>query len=632
MTTTKDREEQLSSASLPRRGPARLVIDGGVVRVRRKGLALLYYLALEGPTRRDTLAQLLWGHGRALQNLRVELHRLKEALRPFGITPFADHADPLQLVSIAIGEASGSGDILGGLDDISPAFQDWLDRQRLLAPVALPANPRAALVDELVRGLSLPFVLVVSGEPGSGRRDLARDIAAKLQLPLVDGPGGTAPSVNFVSLNDSTCDDLAGTISTGETRLWVLARSSFGEDPKALLRLRATIPPERMRFVPLRPLRWWEAKLSLPEAMSFTEGARLFAASLGNPRYLSELVKLGGRSAPGASLPVPLALRASFALEARKLSPGARKAIESASVHHGRFSPELLRVIGAEEQLPELEASGWLEFDGMGWRFTNELARRMLCHLVPEGTKSLLRGLVTRQLKLEGVATAPGRRILSRAPGGIPSALERRPRDVNATPATERVIASNEVWLDAPEASSGTVAVLGDEVILSRTMAPAEAGYAVEPSSVSWDLGEEPLLFRLRGKGYMHDEPTGARSNAVPGLTLRILHADTLELHLCSPCRPEQLTRPAIHLPLAEEFDYWLLAPPGRQLEIESLAQSAVIEFSVNAYSYRLPSPSESSSTQRVDAYLLGKPTDAGRHAVEARGEHGNAEASLSWP
>ncbi|WP_337845836.1 hypothetical protein [Thermus sp.] len=50
------------------------------MRVRRKGLALLYYLALEGPTRRALLADLLWGHGAALQNLRVELHALNRVL------------------------------------------------------------------------------------------------------------------------------------------------------------------------------------------------------------------------------------------------------------------------------------------------------------------------------------------------------------------------------------------------------------------------------------------------------------------------------------------------------------------------------------------------------------------------
>lgn len=630
MTTTKDRERHRLSGNLLLRGPARLVIDGDVVRVRRKGLALLYYLAIEGPTRRDSLAHLLWGHGRALQNLRVELHRLREALGPFGIAPFAAHADPLELAGVVIHETHGSGDLLDGLDDITPAFQDWLDRQRLLDPVATPPNPRAALVEQLARGLSLPFVLVLSGEPGSGRRDLARDIAAKLRLPLVDGQGGGAPAVNFISLNDSTCEGLYDTIAAGEVRLWVLARSSFGEDPRALLRLRASCPPERMRFVHLEPLRWWEARPVLPRAMPFSEGARLFAASLGNPGYLTELIKLGSRVAPGAPLPVPLTLRASFALEARKLSFGARKAIESASVHPGAFSPELLRVIGAEEHLAELEASGWLEFDGAAWRFSNELARRMLCDLIPEGTKSLLHARVATQLKLEGAAAVSGRRLLSRVPR-IPPALERRPRDAGRAPPTERVVVSDEVWLDAPEVSRETITLLGDEVILSRTIVPAEPGTLTGASSVTWDLAEEPLLFRLRGKGYLHDEPHRTGFGAVSGLTLRLLSANALDLHLCHPSTQYQLTHPAVRLPLTEEFDYWLLGPPGRKLQIESLAQTAVIEFRLNAYRYRLPGAKVSASAQRVDAYVLEKPTDDGRRALEPLGEHSAAEAPLSW-
>ncbi|WP_276325497.1 hypothetical protein [Thermus parvatiensis] len=50
------------------------------MRVPLRALGLLYYLALEGPTPRGLLADLLYGHAQARQNLRVELHRLARAL------------------------------------------------------------------------------------------------------------------------------------------------------------------------------------------------------------------------------------------------------------------------------------------------------------------------------------------------------------------------------------------------------------------------------------------------------------------------------------------------------------------------------------------------------------------------
>ena len=71
---------------LPLFGPSRAEGPMGPLPLRRKALGILYYLALEGPTRRERLADLLWGHRVALQNLRSELTHLrsffgKEAFR-----------------------------------------------------------------------------------------------------------------------------------------------------------------------------------------------------------------------------------------------------------------------------------------------------------------------------------------------------------------------------------------------------------------------------------------------------------------------------------------------------------------------------------------------------------------------
>ncbi len=61
-------------------GTPRLLAGERSVKLRSlKSYALLAYLALEGPTAREQLAELLWAsaHGRA--NLRVELHRIEQA-------------------------------------------------------------------------------------------------------------------------------------------------------------------------------------------------------------------------------------------------------------------------------------------------------------------------------------------------------------------------------------------------------------------------------------------------------------------------------------------------------------------------------------------------------------------------
>lgn len=112
-------------------GPARLEHQGREIKLQRKGLAILYYLALEGPTRREVLADLLWGHSAASQNLRVELYRLSQVLSPLGFTAFAPGEDPLRLPSLVfLDRTPGPGLPLEGLEEVSTEFRAWLEGQR----------------------------------------------------------------------------------------------------------------------------------------------------------------------------------------------------------------------------------------------------------------------------------------------------------------------------------------------------------------------------------------------------------------------------------------------------------------------------------------------------------------------
>ena len=52
--------------------------QGEVLTLQPRHLALVCYLALEGPTPRDSLAELLWGPGRGA-NLRTALYGLRHA-------------------------------------------------------------------------------------------------------------------------------------------------------------------------------------------------------------------------------------------------------------------------------------------------------------------------------------------------------------------------------------------------------------------------------------------------------------------------------------------------------------------------------------------------------------------------
>jgi hypothetical protein len=111
-------------------GPARLEYQGRELKLQRKGLAILYYLALEGATRREVLADLLWGHSAASQNLRVELHRLSQALAPLGYTLFKAGEDPLQLPPfVTLDRTPGPGVPMEGLEEISVEFRAWLEGQ-----------------------------------------------------------------------------------------------------------------------------------------------------------------------------------------------------------------------------------------------------------------------------------------------------------------------------------------------------------------------------------------------------------------------------------------------------------------------------------------------------------------------
>lgn len=116
-------------------GAPRVLRAGREVKLARKSVALLAYLATQGPTAREEIASLLWGSfetGNANGNLRRELHRIRE-------TTVRDHCETtggvlrLKSYSADTDDLAAAGVLLHGLElRDAPEFDAWLEGQRLL--------------------------------------------------------------------------------------------------------------------------------------------------------------------------------------------------------------------------------------------------------------------------------------------------------------------------------------------------------------------------------------------------------------------------------------------------------------------------------------------------------------------
>ena len=87
-----------ASLTLPVWGKVQALRDSRAIKLRSKALCILYSLALDGPTTRGVLAERLWGHFHALENLRSELSYLRNELVTLGFKDaFPSGQDPLHL-------------------------------------------------------------------------------------------------------------------------------------------------------------------------------------------------------------------------------------------------------------------------------------------------------------------------------------------------------------------------------------------------------------------------------------------------------------------------------------------------------------------------------------------------------
>ena len=576
--------------------------------VRRKGLAILAYVALEGPTPRESIADVLWGRRNALRNLRVELHRLRSAFAPTGVDPLRKAVDPLSLTrAIDVSEKPSARGFLVGLDDISPEYQSWLEHRRQLAEQNGGAPARTALLDDLEDRVRAPFVIVLQGLPGAGRRTLARALAKRLRLPYVEDLQQQRPALYYVAPEEHTLEGLPERICRDRASVWVIGRSSYGEDSRLLLHVRAGVPAERLRFVTLAPLSWLEAKHSLLEDVAFQEGASLYLAASGNPGYLAELLDLRRRGALAAPLPVPQRLRAAIALEARHLGKAARQALERLAVHAGAFTPALLGVLDATASIDQLERSGWIRYDGSRWRFRDPLAAKLLSAGLEPGHRLRLQQAIIGHLRVESAAAggAPGhskvvssrQRGSADAPSGDASALH-----APLGPVVRRVQPGPEILSEPPVTDADDICIDGAVVAWAR-LAPERRG-----DGVAWPLPAEARVVRLTGQ--VHDAIDATSGPGAPRRALRLrVHGATahaVSLGLVEAPRVE--ADGEVWLPATRPFDHWILLPTGASgVHLTSDLSDAVIEVTVSAYEVDV---STTRNGQAVDAWDVSLSAD----------------------
>lgn len=537
-----------SPFSLHLRGPARLERGGEPLAPRRKGLALLYILALEGPTRRERLADLLWGHGSAANNLRVELHRLRKLFEQHSVRLFEAGADPLILPSAVTLEASGTAEIMEGLEDLTPEFTEWLEIQRAIHDAAehSPTSSTSGLVEELLTRVSAPAVLVLRLKPGSSAAPLAKHLATKLKLPFVSSAGTGGAAVHLLSAEESP--ELWRTIAQDNAGVWVLERQSLGEDPPLLLTLRARLPAERLSYFQLPPLPWWEARTEHLASFPFEAAARHYLASGGHRGYLQELTSIPN-TASSLEVQVPQRVRAAYLLEAQKLSAGAKLALERLSVMPGTYDQALLTRLAITPHLDEIERSGWLAWDGR-WRFTDEAARTVLSSSLQRGRKQ---------------------RYEEEARGSHPRLTGQRRASQNGTRHSE--LPTIEVGLGGIYGGWSCRLIGEGATRRGNRIAVVRSHNNPHPSGLSLQFIREPLVLHLKGSAYASAEDAQSQQ-----ALLELRHRGSRETIRVEPLPAEPTGE------TASRFDHWFHLHRLDELRLESRAGRALLELEFTLY------------------------------------------------
>src|SRR5690625_2382461 len=227
-----------------------LLHDGSPLPVRRVALAVLYYLALEGPTRRDALAKLLRAPG---VDLHTELAQLEQELPNTGSSSLMTGTEllrlPPELIAVVDPRQRDRADPLEGLDDIANEFQAWLEwmRHYLVSSASWGLGAHAVRV---AASLEPPYLLCVQPQPGDDVNAFARELAAALGEELRPAPDGE-PGLYCPPRPYS--DELVQHILHDPHSIYVLEMPPLGDIPAPIQELRKSYPRSHSRTVKLPP-------------------------------------------------------------------------------------------------------------------------------------------------------------------------------------------------------------------------------------------------------------------------------------------------------------------------------------------------------------------------------------------
>ncbi|MCA1789961.1 MAG: hypothetical protein LC667_08905, partial [Thioalkalivibrio sp.] len=174
---------------------------------------------------------------------------MRTALRGFRIDAFPSGEDPLMLPDgIQLDEGLRVGDAMEGLEGLSSEFDTWLQYQQIVMSGAEEQGPIvfSEQITDLAQDMRAPFVVFLEGLPFSGRATMARQLAARLDMPFQSGPDGQGRLLRYLPDDIDFDEALVHRIASDRSSVWVVARSAFGEDPLLLLRLRELIPVDRI--------------------------------------------------------------------------------------------------------------------------------------------------------------------------------------------------------------------------------------------------------------------------------------------------------------------------------------------------------------------------------------------------
>ena len=586
-----------------------LLHDGSPLPVRPVALAVLYYLALEGPTRREALAKLLRAPG---VDLHTELAQLEQELPNTWSSSLMTGTEllrlPPELITTVDPRQRDKADPLEGLDDIANEFQAWLEwmRHYLVSSASWGLGAHAVRV---AASLEPPYLLFVQPQPGDDVNAFARELAAALGEELRPAPGGE-PGLYCPPRPYS--DELVQHILHDPHSIYVLEMPPLGDIPAPIQELRKSYPRSHSRLVKLPPLTWNEVSSGPLQGVPFELAARAYLTAQGNPSYLRELQEREHPLTPGARLPVPQHLQQLVQFYLTLLTPHARNSLERLAVHPGPIPDGLLLGFSVKPVLTELKRHRWLAFNSQGsyWYISSDLMRRVIYQSLHDGRRREYHQAAARHFRGVGdehcaayheyLAYASDEELLAfehpaqegvRGPEVFGSVwakhafdewLRTRRGDLPANGVAPHSLPRSTVGRGAelrmePMKDDGAVEAQGAWLTLKRK--PVDR----EPTQISWELPDRPALVRIHGRAYIANPlgcglsgeatPLEVRFSRLPG---RIILAPVGELPPPEDCE--------IVLPLESDFDYWCLLPAGGYLTVSCAAELALVELEVSAF------------------------------------------------